>query len=136
MSKLSNKKGFTLVELVVVIVIMGILVMLVVPRVSAFREAAQKGTCIGNMRTIQSTAGMYFMANPDKLLSGTGAAALSDFMGSGTDKYGALPKCPKFGYGYTDESGKGTWDDVKCPGGDASAGGHGKLSEVIDSASA
>jgi hypothetical protein len=84
--------------------------------------AAQRGTCIGNMRTIQSTANMYFASNPDELASG---AELTDFMGAGPEMYGALPICPTTGdCSYFDPNGTGLWDDVECPY-------HGSLSQAI-----
>jgi len=56
---LSNKKGFTLIELVVVIVILGILMLLIIPRVSEFQAAAQVTTCQGNQRTLGSAEAIW-----------------------------------------------------------------------------
>lgn len=47
-----NQKGFTLVELLVVLAIIGILVGLLLPAVQAAREAARRAQCMSNQRQI------------------------------------------------------------------------------------
>ena len=58
---LKSKKGFTLVELMIVVVIMAILVAVAVPIYSAVTANAKKKTCIGNQREIVASVGNAVM---------------------------------------------------------------------------
>ena len=65
-----NKKGFTLVELIVVIAILGILAAIIIPRIGAFREGANVSHDRSVLRTVQGAVNMYHAQNgefPDVL---------------------------------------------------------------------
>ena len=56
------KKGFTMIELIFVIVILGILASVAIPRLAGTREDAEISTTIANLRTLISDAASYYAA--------------------------------------------------------------------------
>lgn len=60
---LKSKKGFTLVELMIVVVIMAILVAVAVPIFSSVTKNAQKRTCDANKREIVSQLTNFCIGN-------------------------------------------------------------------------
>lgn len=77
MFKKKNQKGFTLVELVVVIAIIGILAAIAVPKFSEATQSAEGAKVIANLRTIDSVATMA-------LASGIPIAAVADITATAT----------------------------------------------------
>jgi prepilin-type N-terminal cleavage/methylation domain-containing protein len=61
--KLQGRRGFTLVELLVVIAIIAILVLLLLPAVNAARQAAQTNTCIGKLKNVGLALKVFEGAN-------------------------------------------------------------------------
>ena len=55
-----NKKGFTLVELVVVIAILGILAGIAIPRFMDATASARGAKVVADMRTIESSLSMHY----------------------------------------------------------------------------
>ena len=77
-----NQKGFTLVELMVVIAILGILAAIAIPKFSDSTSAANTAKIAADLRTIDSAIVM-FQANGGTL-SGTNVSQLSSYL-VGTD---------------------------------------------------
>jgi prepilin-type N-terminal cleavage/methylation domain-containing protein/prepilin-type processing-associated H-X9-DG protein len=59
----SRKKGFTLVELLVVVAIIALLVAILMPALTAARESARRTQCASNMHTLAIGVMLYSQAN-------------------------------------------------------------------------
>jgi len=57
----TNRKGFTLVEIMIVVVIIGLLAAMAIPAFNKIRESATEKTLINDARQISSAAQQYFM---------------------------------------------------------------------------
>lgn len=64
LTKMRNKKGFTLVELMVVVVIIGILVAIAIPIYNNVSAAAVTSANAANVRTLEGAISMYLTNNP------------------------------------------------------------------------
>ena len=62
MRKMLNKKGFSLVELMIVVVIMGILIAVAIPLYGAITDNAKNKTCATNVDNIRANARNYFLS--------------------------------------------------------------------------
>ena len=56
-------KGFTLVEIMIVVVIIGLLATLAIPAFNRVRHEARKSSVTNNLRQIANAAEQYFMQN-------------------------------------------------------------------------
>ncbi len=70
-----NKKGFTLVELMIVVVIMAILVAVAVPIYNAVTTNARRKTCAANARILSSQVNTILMNNVNTNADGSTAIA-------------------------------------------------------------
>jgi prepilin-type N-terminal cleavage/methylation domain-containing protein len=110
MKMFRKEEGFTLVELMVVVLIIGILIAIAIPVFNAAKANAQKKSCFANQRTIEGAAQTY-QADAGSLPTGTsivsGGWAVPTYVK-------AAPYCPLAGTGTvysTNDSGTVTSDN-------------------------
>jgi len=60
---MKKSKGFTLIELMVVIVILGILAAVIAPRIPGFVNKAKEGRTKGNLGNLRSAMNIYYSDN-------------------------------------------------------------------------
>src|SRR4028118_2148542 len=61
MNRIRKTKGFTLVEIMIVVLIIGILMTIAVPNFIKARENSRKNTCIANLKQIDSAKEQWAM---------------------------------------------------------------------------
>ena len=98
-------EGFTLVELMVVVLIIGILVAIAVPIFNAAKASAQQKTCWANERTVEGAYQSWQAAGND----GTSLANFAGLLGVLSPNYVRVtPSCPASGTYTTTFSGGST----------------------------
>ena len=80
-----NRKGFTLVEIMTVVAVIGILAVIAIPNYLLSRKKSRQNACIVNLKQIQNAKDQSLMAN--------GGVTSGDLFGN--ERYIKVePKCP------------------------------------------
>jgi prepilin-type N-terminal cleavage/methylation domain-containing protein len=67
---LRRESGFTLIELMIVILVILILAAILIPQLSLARERARKATCVSNQRNLETGVAMWAADNPTVVYRG------------------------------------------------------------------
>ena len=87
MKQLNRKSGFTLVEIMIVVIIIGLLALIAVPQLARNRDSAQRSACQNNLRQINGNTQQYMLENNTTTVPGSAATATMF-------QTGAFPTCP------------------------------------------
>lgn len=87
-----RKRAFTLVEIMIVVLIIGILMAIAIPNFVRARENGQQKTCMANLRTIEQAKEIYTYTN--SLHDGDAVDANAAWTGYAK---GPFPSCPASG---------------------------------------
>ena len=83
-------KGFTLVEIMIVVAIIAILAAVAIPNFVKYRRNSQASACVSNLKQIQTALEQY------RLTKASNPGSIADLCGS-TGYIKSEPKCPSLG---------------------------------------
>lgn len=94
MKRINKNKGFTLVEIMIVVLIIGILLAIAVPNFIKARETSRNRTCVANLRQIEAAKEQWAMETGQ---AATAVPTAADLTGANGYIKGNMPTCPSGG---------------------------------------
>lgn len=91
--------GFTLVEIMIAVGIIGLLASIGIPNFTKAREATRRSTCTNNLRQIDSAKQQWAIVNNKATLATPTSAEVGEYM------RGGFPSCPADDGAYTINNG-------------------------------
>jgi prepilin-type N-terminal cleavage/methylation domain-containing protein len=91
-NKVNRKAGFTLVEIMIVVAIIGLLAAIAIPNFVRARTTSQMNACINNLRLIDSSKQQWALEKNGQNSSTPAGTDLQPYLGRSA--LGELPYCP------------------------------------------
>jgi prepilin-type N-terminal cleavage/methylation domain-containing protein len=93
--KVTSKSGFTLVEIMIVVAIIGLLAAIAIPNFVKARVTSQANACINNLRQYDGAVQQYALENKQASTATYTMSLLKPYIK--LDSTGNLPSCPANG---------------------------------------
>ena len=91
-NKNSRKSGFSLVEIMIVVAIIGLLAAMAIPNFVHAQQVARTNTCISNLRYIDGAKQQWALEQRKQATDTPTGSDLQPYLGRGAG--GSLPSCP------------------------------------------